>query len=318
MTTATQIFKKSPAGRDRRAKAPDAARSRSRAAEIAGRVWADSVGRAAVVLLAVLVLIALCAPLLAPFDPEQQNLQATSQAPSWLGGAGGHLLGTDTLGRDILSRVLYGMRLSMAVGVLTATGAALIGLMLGLIAGYFENTAGAVLMRVAEIQFAVPFVAVGVALAAVVGPGIVKMMIILAVWGWVNYARTIVNSVSQVKRMDFVTAARTVGAKTPALLFRHIAPSVLGPVVILWSTSAGVLIMVESALSLLGLGVQPPGFSLGSMLSDSRSTLRLAWWATVFPGMAIMLLVVAFNLLGDAIRDALNPSARGKADPELW
>ncbi|MDX6744079.1 ABC transporter permease [Actinocorallia sp. A-T 12471] len=310
MTTATTEVSKH--------RAPRAARSRSRAAEIAARVWADSTGRIAVPLLGVLVLVAVCAPLLAPFDPAQQNLQAASQAPSWLGGQGGHLLGTDTLGRDVFSRILFGLRLSMVVGVVTATGAALFGLVLGLLAGYFENSLGIVLMRVAEIQFAVPFVAVGVALAAVVGPGIVKLMIILAVWGWVNYARTIVNSVSQTKRLDFVTAARTIGARTPAILFRHIAPSVLGPVVILWSTSAGVLILVESALSLLGLGVQPPGFSLGSMLADSRTTLRLAWWATVFPGVAIMLLVVAFNLLGDAVRDALNPSARGKADPELW
>lgn len=295
-----------------------AARSRSRFAEIAGRVWGDTAGRIALILLGLIVLIAVFAPLLAPADPTAQELTAASQAPSWLGGHGGHLLGTDTLGRDVLSRIIYGLRLSLVVGVVTATGAALIGVALGLLAGYYENSIGMVLMRVAEIQFAVPFVAVGVALAAVVGPGIVKLMIILAVWGWVNYARTICNSVSQVKRMDFVTAARTVGTRTPAILFRHIAPSVLGPVVILWSTSAGVLILVESALSLLGLGVQPPGFSLGSMLADSRTTLRLAWWATVFPGVAIMMLVVGFNLLGDAVRDALNPSVRNDHDPELW
>lgn len=293
-------------------------RSRSRLAEILGRVWGDTSGRIAIPMLAVLVLIAVFAPWLVPHDPTHQNLAAASAAPSWMGGEGGYLLGTDTLGRDVFSRLLYGLRLSLVVGVVTATGAALFGLVLGLIAGYFENGVGMVLMRLADIQFAIPFVAVGVALAAVVGPGIVKLMIILAVWGWANYARTIVNSVSQTKRMDFVTAAHTIGARTPAILFRHIAPNVLGPVIILWSTSAGVMILVESALSLLGLGVQPPDFSLGSMLSDSRTTLRLAWWATVFPGLAIMLVVVAFNLLGDAVRDALNPSARTKSDPELW
>lgn len=295
-----------------------APRSRSRAAETARRAWSDASGRIAVVLLAVLLLTALLAPLLAPHDPVAQNLAAASRPPSWLGGEGGYLLGTDTLGRDVFSRLLYGLRLSMVIGVVTATASALFGLLLGLLAGYYESTAGMVLMRLADVQFAVPFVAVGVALAAVVGPGVVKLMIILAVWGWVNYARTIATSVSQVKRMEFVTAARTVGARTPAILLRHIAPSVLGPVIILWSTSAGVLILVESALSMLGLGVQPPDFSLGSMLADSRSTLRLAWWATVFPGVAIMVIVVAFNLLGDALRDAFNPSVRTRRDPELW
>ncbi|MBE1536557.1 ABC transporter permease [Actinomadura algeriensis] len=287
-------------------------RSRSRMGEAARRVWSDASGRFAVLLLAVLALAALAAPLLAPHDPVAQNLAETSRAPSLE-----HLLGTDTLGRDVFSRLLHGLRLSMVVGIVTATASAVFGLLLGLVAGYYENTVGLVLMRLADVQFAVPFVAVGVALAAVVGPGIVKLMIILAVWGWVNYARTIANSVSQVKRMEFVTAARTLGTRTPTIMLRHIAPGVLGPVIILWSTSAGVLILVESALSLLNLGVQPPGFSLGSMLADSRTTLQLAWWATVFPGLAIMAIVVAFNLLGDALRDAFNPSAATKHDPEL-
>ncbi|MGI5330616.1 ABC transporter permease [Actinomadura nitritigenes] len=293
-------------------------RSRSRAAETAVRTWRDTSGKIAVVLLAVLVLLAVFAPLLAPHDPTAQQLAAANREPSWLGGAGGHLLGTDPLGRDVFSRLLYGLRLSLIVGVVTATASALLGLLLGLLAGYYESTAGAVLMRLADVQFAVPFVAVGVALAAVVGPGVVKLMIILAIWGWVNYARTIAATVSQTKRMEFVTAARVVGARTPAILLRHIAPNVLGPVIILWSTSAGVLVLVESALSLLGLGVQAPGFSLGSMLSDSRTTLQMAWWAAVFPGIAIMMVVVAFNLLGDALRDAFNPSARADQDPELW
>ncbi|GGV18845.1 hypothetical protein GCM10010182_45540 [Actinomadura cremea] len=289
------------------------ARSDSRAAETARRVWGDATGRFAIVLLALLILVALFAPLLAPADPTAQNLQEASRAPSW-----SHPFGTDPLGRDVLSRLMYGLRLSMLIGVVTATASAVLGLLLGLIAGYYENTVGMVLMRLADVQFAIPFVAVGVALAAVVGPGITKMMIILAVWGWVNYARTIADSVSRVRRTEFVTAARTIGTRTPAIMLRHIAPSVLGPVIILWSTSAGVLVLVESALSLLSLGVQPPQFSLGSMLADSRNTLQLAWWATVAPGLAIMAIVVAFNLLGDALRDAFNPSVRTKHDPELW
>ncbi|WP_165966954.1 ABC transporter permease [Actinomadura sp. 7K507] len=290
-----------------------AARSRSRAVETLARVWSDASGRLALILLGLLVLAALFAPILSPHDPTAQNLAEASRGPS-----GSHLLGTDTLGRDVFSRLLYGLRLSMMIGVLTATASAVLGLVLGLIAGYYETTIGMVLMRLADIQFAIPFVAVGVALAAVIGPGIGAMMAVLAFWAWVNYARTIADSVARTRRMEFVTAARTVGVRTPAILFRHIAPNVLGPVIILWSTSAGVMVLVESALSMLSLGVQPPDFSLGGMLADSRTTLRLAWWATVFPGLAIMLIVVAFNLLGDALRDAFNPSVRTEHDPELW
>jgi peptide/nickel transport system permease protein len=293
-------------------RAEGAGKSRSRASETVRGVWADASGKVAVVLLGLLVLAAVLAPVLAPYDPTAQNLAQATQGPS-----GSHLLGTDTLGRDVFSRLLYGLRLSLVIGVATATASAVLGLLLGLIAGYYENTVGMVLMRVADIQFAIPFVAVGVALAAVTGPGIGKMMIILAIWGWTNYARTIADSVSRTRRMEFVTAARTLGARTPSIMVRHIAPSVLGPVIILWSTSAGIMVLVESALSLLSLGVQPPDFSLGGMLADSRTTLRLAWWAAVFPGLAIMLIVVAFNMLGDALRDAFNPSSRAKHDPEL-
>ncbi|WP_326696862.1 ABC transporter permease [Streptomyces sp. NBC_01754] len=299
-------------------KPPAGDRHRSRAGEIVRRTWGDTSGKIAVVMIALLVLAALCAPLLTPYSPVVQDLALTNEKPSWLGGAGGHLLGTDPLGRDVLSRVLHGLRLSLAVGLGVASAAAVVGLVLGLVAGWYESSLGVLLMRLADIQFAVPFVAVGVAIAAVVGPGIVKLAVILAVWGWASYARTIVTSVSQVKRQDFVTAARTVGAGTTRLMYRHIAPNVVGPVIILWSTSVGVMVLVESALSLLGLGTQPPSFSLGSMLADSQTTLRLAWWAAVFPGLAIMLVVVAFNLLGDALRDAFNPQVRLRNDPELW
>ncbi|HVV10457.1 ABC transporter permease [Amycolatopsis sp.] len=293
-------------------------RAGSRLREVAGRAWASPMGKTAVILLGVLVVAAVFAPLLAPFDPAAQNLLATDQAPSWLGGAGGHPLGTDGLGRDVLSRILYGLRLSLAIAVLTATGSAVLGLALGLPAGFYERTAGAVLLRLADIQFAVPFVAVGIALAAVFGPGVGKLMIVLAIWGWTSYARTIAGTVAQVRRMDFITAARTQGLSTPRILHRHVAPNVLGPVLILWSTTAGVLVLVESALSLLGLGVQPPGVSLGAMLADGQSALRLAWWSVAAPGVVLVLIVLAFNMLGDALRDAFSPgSGKAVTDPEL-
>jgi len=286
--------------------------------EIFAKAWRNPTGRIGFVLLAVLALAALFAPLLAPHDPTVQILPAADTAPFWLGGDGGYLLGTDSLGRDVLSRILYGLRLSLLIGIVAATISAALGLFLGIVAGWYEKGIGKVLMRLADIQFAVPFVAVGIALTAVLGPGLTPVLVILSVWGWTTYARTIANSVSQVKRQDFVTAARTLGASTPRIMLRHITPSILAPVVVLWSTSAGVLILAESGLSLLGLGVQAPAFSLGSMLADGQIALRLSWWSVLFPGAALLLIVLAFNMIGDALRDAFNPSsALVPKNPEL-
>ena len=296
-----------------------APRRASRARESMGRVWATPTGKISVLMIAALVLIACLADQLVTHNPTAQVLGQTNQPPSWLGGEGGHLLGSDPLGRDVFSRILVGLRLSLLIGFLTATATALIGLALGLLAGYYERFVGGFLMRIADIQFAVPFAAVGIALAAFAGPSVVLLMAVLAFWGWTNYARTIVSLVQRTKRLDFVTAARTTGASPVRVLVRHVTPNVLGPVIILWSTSVGTLILVESSLSLLGLGVQPPGFSLGSMLADAQKTLRLSWWAAVFPGMGITLVVIAFNLLGDALRDAFNPAlgSMSEHDPEL-
>ncbi len=293
-------------------------KSPGRMREILTKAWRNPTGKFGFLTLGVLVLAALVAPLIAPHDPTAQVLTAADRAPAWLGGEGGYLFGTDSLGRDVFSRILYGLRLSLVIGIVAATISAALGLVLGIVAGWYERFAGKILMRMADVQFAVPFVAVGIALTAVIGPGITPLLIILSVWGWTTYARTIANSVSQIKRQDFVTAARTLGASTPRLMLRHVAPSVLAPVVVLWSTSAGVLILAESGLSLLGLGVQAPVFSLGSMLADSQIALRLSWWSVLFPGLALLLIVLAFNMIGDALRDAFNPSsALVPRNPEL-
>jgi len=305
-------------GRRRGTRRVKQARTPGRMREIVRKAWGNPSGRFGFVLLGLLVLAAVLAPWIAPHDPTVQTLSSTDTAPSWLGGEGGYLLGTDSLGRDVLSRVLHGLRLSLFVGIVAATVSALLGLTLGILAGWYEEHLGKVLMRLADVQFAVPFVAVGIALTAVLGPGLVPILVILSVWGWTTYARTIANSVSQVKRSDFVTAARTLGASTGRIMVKHVAPSVLAPVVVLWSTSAGVLILAESGLSLLGLGVQAPDFSLGSMLSDGQVALRLSWWAVLFPGCALLLIVLAFNMIGDALRDAFNPSSSLKPEnPEL-
>lgn len=293
-------------------------RSQGRVREILGKAWSNPAGKIGFGLLAVLVILSVFAPLIAPHDPTAQILADADTKPMWMGGEGGYLLGTDSLGRDVFSRVLYGLRLSLTIGVVTATISALLGLFLGVLAGYFERFIGPALLRLADIQFAIPFIAVGIALTAVLGPGIVTLVVVLSVWSWTIYARTIVRSVSQVRRLDFVVAARTLGASTSRIMLRHIVPSVIGPVIVLWSVSVGVTVLAESGLSLLGLGVQAPGFSLGSMLGDGQTALRLAWWSIAFPGVALLLIVLSFNMIGDAVRDALNPGAHAKPqNPEL-
>lgn len=283
---------------------------------MAASTWASATGRTGLLMLAATLLLAIFGPMLVSVSPTAQNLLATNQPPSWLGGTGG-LFGTDALGRDVFSRAVHGLRLSLMFGLGVATASAVLGLVLGLLAGYEQRFAGPVLLRLADIQFALPFVVVGLALTAVMGPGVMKLSIVLAIWGWTVYARTIVSSVAQVCRMDYITAARTHGMGATRLLLRHVAPNVMGPVVVLWTTSAGVMILVESSLSLLGLGAQPPSFSLGTMLGDATTQLRLAWWAVVAPGAVLLWIVLAFNLTGDGLRDALSSSGRLEHDPEL-
>lgn len=278
--------------------------------------WRSPMGRVGLLLLVGLVLISVLVPWISDADPTRQRLTLSNQAPSWLGGNGG-LLGTDTLGRDLAIRIVYGIRTSVLFGLLTATGAAITGLLVGVLAGYFPRSVGRVAMRVADVQFAVPFLALGVALVAVMGPGLVRIGVVLAIWAWTSFGRTIYATVIQVKESDHITAIRTHGASHVRIISRHIVPNVLGPIIILWSTVSGVLILTESAMSLLGIGIQAPNFSLGSMLADSRTTLRIAWWAAVFPGAVIGLIIVGFNLLGDALRDAISPGRAAAHDPDL-
>lgn len=277
--------------------------------------WAARISGAALLLLAC---CALFADFLAPFDPREQDLLRINLAPAWLGGPQEHLLGTDALGRDIASRLLYGLRLSLVIGLSAATIAACLGLLLGVLAGYYEKVLGTVLLRLADVQLALPFAAVGIALSAVVGSGAVMLIVFLGYWGWTTFSRVIVSTVAQVRRVDYVTAARTYGASAPRIMFRHVLPSVISPVVVLWTNMAGILTLAESGLSLLGLGVQPPEFTLGSMLADGQTDLRLAPWAAIAPGAVLMVILLTFNTFGDSLRDALTPgSPKSKHDPEL-
>jgi peptide/nickel transport system permease protein len=263
-------------------------------------------GRVAIVFLGVIVGAAVLAPVLIHIDPTATDLTNADLPPFFLHGTLAHPLGTDKFGRDLAARLVYGARTSLFIGLFAASVSAILGSAVGLIAGYYDRTLGPFLLRLAEIQFSLPFTVIALAVIAIYGPGLRNLLILLSFIGWAGYARTIAVSVAQANRMDFVTAARLQGASTARILLRHVLPNVWGPIIVLWSTSAGVLILAESGLSFIGLGVQAPQFSWGSMLAESQAELRTEWWEALFPGLALTFTVVSFNLLGDAIRDALN------------
>jgi len=250
--------------------------------------------------------VALLAPWLAPYSPAAQNLPQRLQPPT-----SGHWMGTDELGRDILSRVLYGARVSMLVGASVVLGSGLIGLVLGLLAGYFggwfDRVVNVVLVN-AFLSF--PGILLAIAFAAFLGPGLGKVILALVITGWAGYARLARAQALKVKELEFVLAARSLGASHARILVRHILPNILQPVLIQATIGMASAILAESTLSFLGLGVLAPVPSWGAMLNDARSHLFDAPHMVVFPALAVMAAVLAFNLLGDALRDWLDPRTR--------
>ena len=200
---------------------------------------------------------------------------------------------------------------------MASTISAILGAAMGLIAGWFEGRTGAIIMRVADVQFAMPFLVILLAIVAIYGPGLWKIMIVMSFWGWATHARTIASSVSQTKRLDYISSGRLIGAKTHRLIVRHVFPNVRSSTIILWSASAGTLILAEAGLSLLGLSVQSPAFSWGSMLSSSQQYLGTAWWLAVMPGIAISITMISFAMVGDAVRNAFAENPESKDPPEL-
>ncbi|WP_176084727.1 ABC transporter permease [Martelella sp. HB161492] len=264
----------------------------------------------ATALLSVIVIVVIAAPLFAPHDPIVQNLMLSRRPPAWLGGSWDYPLGTDAFGRDLLSRLIYGGRISLFVALIAATISMVIGTLLGLLAGWFEGRTGAFILGLADVKFSLPFYVVAVSMAATIGPGMQNLIILLAIWGWPNYARTVAVVSAQTRRLDYIAASRMQGAGTARLILTHILPRCLSVVVIIWSGMVGSYILVESALSFIGLGVQVPTFSWGSMLSSAQSELRRAWWIAIFPGAVLTTVIVCVFLTGDLLRDHLDPSAK--------
>lgn len=269
------------------------------------------------VVLALMCLSALFAPLLAPKDPFEQSLLKRLAPPVWLGeeAQAGYLLGTDEFGRDILSRMLYGARISLAVGLIGVLIGAIIGSLLGMFAGYFAGAVDEAIMLLADMQLAFPFILLAIAIIAVLGPdpsGAIpwKLIIIVGISGWMTYARVCRGIVLTIKEREFVQSVRALGGTDGRILFRHILPNIMSPIVVLATLDLARLIILESTLSFLGLGVQPPSPSWGGMLGQGRQYLDTAWWLSTFPGLAIMLTTLAISRGGDWVRDVLDPTLR--------
>jgi len=266
----------------------------------------------AVAFLVVAAVAALFGSWLSPFDPNRQNLVLRLADPMGAGPDGGTFwLGSDALGRDVLSRLLYGARVSLTVGFAAITVGGTIGIVAGLLAGYFGGWVDDVIMRLGDIQLAFPFILLAIMFLVVLGSGVWNLILVLGVGQWVTYARIVRADTLSLREKEFVEAARALGDSTPSIIFRTILPNILAPLTVIASFNVASVILSEAALSFLGLGVPPDVPTWGSMLAESRDTLVAnKWWLAVFPGVAIMLTVLSFNILGDWLRDFLDPRLR--------
>jgi peptide/nickel transport system permease protein len=265
-----------------------------------------------VVLLGALLVAAFGVSWVTPYDPAAQDLGATVRRPSLTAVRGHvHLLGTDQLGRDILSRLLVGLRISLLVALVVVPLSTLLGLIAGMVTGYRGGWLDLALMRLVDAQLAIPTLLLMVAVVAVLGSGLLQIVIVLVITGWPTYARVVRAEVLALRERDFVVAARVVGASDARILARHVLRNLLPTTLVLATLQLPVVIVLEAALSFLGLGIQPPTPSLGQMLGHSQEMVWRAWWMPTIPGVAITLLVLAFNLMGDRLRDVLDPRLRG-------
>jgi peptide/nickel transport system permease protein len=274
-------------------------------------VWRRPTVIISIVTLAVLVAAAILAPVLPLPDPIQEDVVHKLAAPSWApGGLSGHFLGTDQLGRDVLSRLVFGARVSLSLGLACTALSCLIGVPLGLLAGMRRGAVDGAIMAVSDVLLAFPFLVLAIAITAVVGSSFITLVLVLAGFGWVQFARLVRGDVLAVRGREFVESSRAIGLPSWRIATDHILPNVLSPVIVIATFTLAQIILIESALSFLGLGVQPPTPSWGGMLADGRPYIRSAWWIGAFPGLALIATVLAVNWLGDAMRDAFDPRSR--------
>ena len=262
-------------------------------------------------IIAAFVLVAILAPLLSPADPHDQSLRNRFKPPVWEeGGSWKYPLGTDRLGRDMLSRIIWGSRISLAAGVITVLLASALGAAVGLVAGYYGGRVDAALMRITDATMSFPVILLALILAVTVGPSFTNVVVAIAVILWARYARVIRGQVLTLMQLDFIAQARVAGAGASRIITRHLFPNTLNTLVVLVTLQIGYVIIVEASLSFLGAGIPPPTPAWGSMIAEGREFVTSAWWVSMFPGLAILLVVLAFNLLGDWLRDTFDPKLR--------
>ena len=273
-------------------------------ADVWKRLWRDTRARIGLIVVALLLLVAILAPVLARHDPVRVDLLRQFMPPSTE-----HWMGTDVQGRDVWARLVYGARISLAVGLISQSIALALGLTLGLIAGYYGRWIDDLVMRLADITLAFPTLLLLIAMVAALQPSLLVVFVTVGIVGWAGMARLVRGQVLVVRQLEYVHAARALGMRDRRIITRHVLPNVIAPVVIATTLGMAGAIMAEAALSFLGLGVQPPTPSWGAMIADGRdlSQLRSSPWTSLFPGLAIGATVLGFNLLGDALRDALDP-----------
>ena len=260
-----------------------------------------------------ILVVAIFAPIFAPYNPIQGELDDRNVAPMWSDEADGtqdYLMGTDHTGRDILSRLIYGGRISLLVAGIVLVAGAGIGTILGVISGYFGGLVDEFLMSVVDFVFALPFIVVALVASVVWGPSLELVIILLVLFTWAGFARQVRAETLQLKTTDYVALAKISGASTTRIIVKHIFPGVINTVMVLSSLQVGNLVLAESVLSFLGVGIPPPTPSWGSMVADGRNYLSTAWWISFFPGMAILLIVFSMNFFGDWLRDRLDPRLR--------
>ncbi len=281
---------------------------RERSALTWGSVWKYRAGVIGLLTVLAMCAVAIFAPYVAPHDPYDQEVTGRLRPPAWMEkGSSNHLLGTDPVGRDILSRIIYGSRISLATGAVSVVISVVIGVALGLIAGYYGGKADSIITNLVNVMMAFPFILLALTAVAVMGPSFKNMVIVLGITGWPIYTRVVRAEAAQLKTLEFVTAARAVGFSSPSIICRHVFPNLFNTVIVTSSLEVARMILMESILSFLGLGVQPPTPSWGAMLGEGRTYMLTHPWLATFPGIAIFVTTLGINLLGDGLRDVLDP-----------
>ncbi|WP_438502714.1 ABC transporter permease [Alteribacter natronophilus] len=282
------------------------------------RRWAKLLLRSKTGTIGMLIVLSVCftavfAPFLAPYEPDAMNAANINVPPMWLdGGSSAHVLGTDSLGRDMLSRLIYGSQVSLIIGVFSVIVAGIIGLAMGILAGYYGKWIDNLVMRVVDSFLAVPNILLILVILGIFGSNMLTLILVLGVTNWVIYARLVRSEVLSLKERDFIRAAKSIGTKDSTIMLKHILPNVFSSFIVISTLSVATTIILEASLSFLGLGIQPPSISWGYMLSSGRDYLATSWWLATFPGLAITFTVLGIIFLGDWLRDVLDPRSQGR------